>query len=552
MINKPKNIYEKILSAHLREEALTPGEEVGIKIDQTLTQDATGTVAYLQLEALNISKVKTELSVSYIDHNTLQQGSENADDHTDPATVALNYGVVLSKAGNGICHQVHLERFAQPGKTLLGSDSHTTTAGGVGSLAMGAGGLDVALAMAGKPFYFTVPNVIKIDLVGKLKAYLAAKDTILHILQLLTTKWNTDWSIEYGGDALNHLTVPMRATMANMGAETGVTTSIFPSDEITRESLKKQARGDDWGEVKADESATYEKIITVHLDTLEPLVAKPLSPDNIDLIPNIKGLRVDQVCIGSCTNSSYEDLVMVVGILKGKKIHPEVDLIVAPGSRQVLEMISENRTLSELIRSGVRIAESACGFCIGATHAPRTKAVSVRTNRNFLGRSGTKNADVYLVSPIVAVVSAIQGEIVSPAEVAIFAITTPERYPIDDSMLLTPRYKGEPIKGPNIRALPALEKLDDTTVHGIVTIKVGDKVTTDHIIPAGSRVKFRSNIEKYTGSVFEQLDASFVQRAIENREKKLANSIIAGLSYGQGSLREHAALCPAYLGVKEV
>jgi len=552
MDDKPKNIYEKILSAHLVEGDPIPGEDIGIKIDQTLTQDATGTVAYLQLEALNVSKAKTELSVSYVDHNTLQQGFENADDHKYLETVASKYGILFSKAGSGICHQVHLERFARPGKTLLGSDSHTATAGGIGSIAMGAGGLDVALAMAGKPFYFTVPKVIKIELSGKLKAYVTAKDIILHLLHLLTTKGNTGWAIEYGGEALSHLTVPMRATIANMGAEAGITTSIFPSDGITREYLKKQARGDDWVEVKADERAKYEKIITVNLDKLEPLLAKPHSPDNIDLVENVKGLRVDQVCIGSCTNSSYEDLMMVAGILKGKKIHPELGLIVAPGSRQVLEMISENGALSELIRSGARIAESACGFCIGAGHSPQSKGVSLRTsNRNFLGRSGTRDADVYLVSPIVAAASAIQGEILSPAEVAIPTITPPEKYYIDDSMILKPRYKGEPIKGQNIRALPEIEKLNDT-VHGIVTIKVGDKVTTDHIMPAGSRLKFRSNIEKYAGFVFERLDESFVQRAIENREKKLANIIIAGSSYGQGSSREHAALCPAYLGVKGV
>lgn len=491
------------------EGALSNGEDIGIKIDQTLTQDATGTMAYLQFESLNVSRVSPELSVSYVDHNTLQQGFENADDHKYLETAASRYGVLFSKPGNGICHQVHLERFARPKKTLLGSDSHTPTAGAIGSLAIGAGGLDVALAMAGKPFYLTEPRVIKIELSGILKPYVTAKDIILHLLEVLTTKGNVGFSIEYGGDALQRLTVPMRATITNMGAETGVTTSIFPSDGMAREFLKRQAREEDWREVKADEGAGYEKAIRINLGELEPLVAKPHSPDNIDLVENVRGLKVDQVCIGSCTNSSYEDLMTVAEILKDNKVHPGVSLIIAPGSRQVLEMISENGALSELIKSGARIAESACGFCIGAGHAPQSKGVSLRTsNRNFPGRSGTADADVYLVSPIVAAVSALQGEIASPAEITMPTITPPERYYIDDSMILKPRYGGEPVKGPNIKGLPKLADLGGT-VHGIVTIKVGDKVTTDHIVPAGS-------------------------------------------SYGQGSSREHAALCPAYLGVKVV
>lgn len=552
MADTPRNIYEKILSAHLLEGVLIPGEDIGIKIDQTLTQDATGTMAYLQFEALNVSRVRTELSVSYVDHNTLQQGFENADDHKYLETIASRHGILFSKSGNGICHQVHLERFAQPGKTLLGSDSHTPTAGALGSLAMGAGGLDVALAMAGKPLYFTVPHVIKIELLGILKPYVTAKDIILHILGLLSTKGNAGFAVEYGGDALPRLTVPMRATIANMGAETGVATSIFPSDGIARDFLKKQAREEDWREIKADEGAVYEKAIQINLEELEPLVAKPHSPDNIDLVEHVKGLKVDQVCIGSCTNSSYEDLMVAAGILRGNKVHPGVSLIVAPGSRQVLEMISENGALSELVKSGARIAESACGFCIGAGHAPQSKGVSLRTsNRNFPGRSGTRDAEVYLVSPIVAAVSALQGEIASPAALTVPTIAPPESYYIDDSMILKPRYSGEPIKGPNIKGLPTLADLGGT-VRGIVAIKVGDKVTTDHIVPAGSRLKFRSNIEKYASFVFEGLDENFVQRATENREKKLVNIIIAGGSYGQGSSREHAALCPAYLGVKVV
>jgi aconitate hydratase len=552
MVDQPKNIYEKILSAHLEEGALIAGKEIGIKIDQTLTQDATGTIAYLQFETLNLSGIKTELSVSYVDHNTLQQGFESADDHKYLETVASKYGILFSKAGNGICHQVHLERFARPGKTLLGSDSHTSTAGGIGSLAMGAGGLDVALAMAGKPYYFTTPKVIKIELSGRLKPYVTAKDIILHVLHLLTTKGNAGCAIEYSGDALKHLTVPMRATIANMGAELGVTTSIFPSDERAREFLKRQAREEDWIALQADIGAGYEKTIEINLDELEPLVAKPHYPDNIELVENLKGLKVDQVCIGSCTNSTYEDLMVVAGILQGKKVHPEVSLIVAPGSRQVFEMISENGALSALIQCGARIAEAACGFCIGAGHAPKSRGVSVRTNnRNFIGRSGTKDADVYLVSPIVAALSALKGEISSPTDIEIPVIIPPEMYSIDDSMILEPRHHRETIRGPNIKGMPEFMELPET-LYGIATIKVGDEVTTDHIMPAGPRLKFRSNIEKYASFTFEGLDETFVQRAIQNREGNIVNIIIAGSSYGQGSSREHAALCPAYLGVKVV
>jgi aconitate hydratase len=435
---------------------------------------------------------------------------------------------------------------------LLGSDSHTCTAGGIGSLAIGAGGLDVALAMAGNPYYFTAPKVIRVELTGKLRPYVTAKDIILHVLHLLTTKGNAGFAIEYSGDALTNLSVPMRATIANMGAEIGVTTSIFPSDERAREFMKRQAREDDWIELQADTGARYERKIKIDLDRLEPLVAKPHYPDNIDLVENLKGLKVDLVCIGSCTNSSYEDLMVVAGILKGKKVHPEVSLIVAPGSRQVFEMISENGALSALIQSGARIAEAACGFCIGAGHAPKTNGVSVRTsNRNFIGRSGTKDAAVYLVSPIVAALSALKGEIASPTNIEIPVITPPEKYYIDDSMILIPRYHGEIARGPNIKELPELFELPET-LFGIATIKVGDTVTTDDIIPAGPRVKFRSNIEKYASFTFEWLDETFAQRAIQNREGNIANIIIAGSGYGQGSSREHAALCPAYLGVKLV
>jgi predicted aconitate hydratase len=461
MADKSRNIYEKILSEHLLEGDLVPGQEIGITIDQTLTQDATGTVAYLQLEALQVERVETELSVSYGDHNTVQQGYESADDHKYLETVASRYGILFSKPGNGICHQVHLERFARPGKTLLGSDSHTPTAGALGSLAIGAGGLDVALAMAGKPFYLPVPRVIKLELTGRLKPSVTAKDVILHALSLLTTTGNSGWAIEYAGDALKGLSIPMRATMANMGAETGVTTSIFPSDGRAREFLRKQGREGDWNELQPDEGAGYEKLVRIDLDDLEPLAAKPHSPDNVDRVENLQGLKVDQVCIGSCTNSSYEDLMMTAEILSGNKVHPRVSLVVAARS-------------------------------------------------------------------------ALKGEIANPAEFPLPAITPPERYPIDDSMVLQPRYEGEPVKGPNIGDLPRLDELPGT-IDGVAAIKVGDQVTTDHIVPAGSRLKYRSNIAKYARYVFEGLDGGFVERAAKNRDRNLTNIIIAGVSYGQGS-----------------
>jgi aconitate hydratase len=546
-----KNIYEKIFSMHA-DGSVMPGKETAIKIDQTLTQDATGTLAYLQFEALGVPKVKTELSVSYVDHNTLQMGFENADDHKYLETTASKYGILYSRAGNGICHQVHLERFARPGKTLLGSDSHTPTAGGIGSLAIGAGGLDVALAMAGFAYSIIVPKVIKIELAGRLKPYVTAKDIILHILKLLTTKGNVGYAIEYGGDALEHLTVPMRATITNMGAELGVTTSIFPSDDVTKDFLKKQKREKDWIELKADEGAGYDKTIKIDLDKLEPLVAKPHSPDNIDSIENVKDINVDQVCIGSCTNSSYEDLMVVSEILKGKKIHPDVNLIIAPGSRQVFEMIANNGALSELIKSGARIVESACGFCIGAGHSPKSKGVSLRTsNRNFLGRSGTKDAGIYLVSPVVAAVSALKGKLTNPDKTEIPEIASPDKYYIDDSMILQPKFIDKVVKGPNIKELPKIPELAET-LSGVIVIKVGDKITTDHIMPAGPRLKFRSNIEKYSTFVFESVDKDFVEKALKNKKKNIANFIIAGESYGQGSSREHAAICPAYLGVRAV
>lgn len=549
MTTNPRNIYEKIFASHLLD---AQDSSTSIKIDQTLTQDATGTITYLQFESLKVPKVKTELSVSYVDHNTVQQGFENADDHAYLQSVASKYGILFSKPGNGICHLVHLERFAKPGKTLLGSDSHTPTAGGIGSLAIGAGGLDVALAMAGKPFSLPLPKIIKIELSGRLKPYVTAKDIILHILKLLSTKGNVGHALEYGGDALKFISVPMRATISNMGAELGVTTSIFPSDEVTKDFLRKQGREQDWLELKADSGAEYEKTININLNELQPLIAKPHSPDNIDTVENLKGKKVDQVCIGSCTNSSYEDLMLISELLKAKTVHEDVSLIIAPGSRQVLEMISQDGALAELIKSGARIAESACGFCIGASHSPKSKATSLRTNnRNFLGRSGTKDAEVYLVSPIVAAISAIAGKIVNPKETTIPTIKPLKTYYTDDSMILKPKFDDNVIKGANIRSLPRFLKLQET-LGGIATIKVGDNITTDHIIPAGLRLKYRSNIEKYSEFVFEPVDKEFVKRAKENKKNGLANFIIAGQSYGQGSSREHAALCAAYLGVKSV
>lgn len=552
-----KNIVYKILESHLIEGELRPGSEIAIKVDQTLTQDATGTMTYLQLEAMGVPRVKTELSVSYVDHNTLQDGFENADDHRYLQTVAAKYGIYYSKAGNGICHQVHLERFGRPGKTLLGSDSHTPTAGGIGMLAIGAGGLDVAVAMAGGPFYLACPRVIKVNLTGRLKPWVAAKDVILAILEKLTTKGNVGFVIEYDGEGVKTLSVPERATITNMGAELGVTSSIFPSDEITKAFLKAQRRKDQWIELLPDVDADYEKIIELNLENLEPRVAKPHSPDNIALVRDVAGTKVDQVMVGSCTNSSYRDLMIVASMLKGRSIHSDVSFGVAPGSRQVLEMIAKNGALADIIASGARILESTCGFCIGAGQAPRSDAVSVRTsNRNFEGRSGTKSARVFLSSPETATAAALKGEFIDPRDLGILypKIEMPEEFWIDDSMILPPSSIPEEIivfRGPNIGPPPRGEALPET-ITGVVAIKVGDKITTDHIMPAGSRLKYRSNISKYAEFVFEGVDSTFAKRALENKKAGLHNIIVAGASYGQGSSREHAAICPMYLGVRAV
>ena len=555
-----KNIVQKILENHIVEGTLDPGKEIAIKIDQTLTQDATGTMAYLQFEAMGVPKVETELSVSYVDHNTVQIGYENADDHKYLQSIAAKYGIIYSRAGNGICHQVHLERFGKPGKTLLGSDSHTPTGGGIGMIAIGAGGLDVAVAMAGGPFYLTSPRVIKVNLHGRLKPWVAAKDVVLKMLEIFTTKGNVGCVFEYGGEGVKTLSVPERATITNMGAECGVTTSVFPSDEITKAFLKAQGREKDWVEIKADPDADYEKEIDLNLDEIVPLTAFPHSPGNVKTVRDVQGMEVDQVCLGSCTNSSYKDLMTVAHILKGKTAHPNVSFVIAPGSRQVLENIARDGGLTDLIHAGARIAESACGFCIGNSQSPKTDSVSLRTsNRNFLGRSGTKSANVYLVSPETAAAAVITGKITDPHDLEKMGvrypkIKMPDKFYIDDSMFIFPKDADKTVKiyrGPNIGDPPASSPMSDT-IKGKVTIKVGDKITTDHIIPAGSKMKYRSNVPKYSEYVFEIVDPTFHDRAETIRDSGKHNIIVGGLSYGQGSSREHAAICPMYLGVKAV
>lgn len=554
-----KNIVQKILDAHIVEGKAVTGQEVGIRIDQTLTQDATGTMAYLQFEALGFERIKTELSVSYVDHNTIQDGYENADDHKYLQTVAAKYGIKFSKPGNGICHQVHLERFGVPGKTLLGSDSHTPTGGGIGMIAIGAGGLDVAVAMGGGPFYMTYPKVIKVNLTGALRPWVAAKDIILKVLEVLSTKGNVGAVVEYGGPGVASLTVPERSTITNMGAELGVTTSVFPSDASTQAFLKAQGRGDCFVAMSADPDASYDRIIDIDLSTLEPRAACPHSPGNVKTLKEISGIPVDQVLIGSCTNASYRDLMIVASALKGKKIAPNVSLGVACGSKQVLEMISRNGALADIVSSGARILESACGFCIGNSMAPKTDAVSVRTsNRNFFGRSGTSSAQVYLTSPEAATAIALSGKICDPRDVfsdnQYPSISVPEKFVIDDSMVLEPSSNPSQVqivRGPNIGDPPSNQPCPQA-LNGVVTVKVADKITTDHIMPAGSRLKYRSNIPKYAEFVFENEAPGFAAKALANRNNGIHNIIVAGESYGQGSSREHAAICPMFLGVKMV
>ncbi len=547
------SVAKKILKEHLKSGELKSGKEIGIVIDQTLTQDATGTMAYLQFEAMGIPKVRTKLSVSYVDHNMLQEGFENADDHRFLQSIAAKYGIYFSRPGNGICHQVHLERFAVPGQTLLGSDSHTPTAGGLGMIAIGAGGLAVALAMAGEPYFLPMPKIVNVKLTGKLRPWVSAKDIILELLRRLTVKGGVGKIFEYSGDGVKTLEIPQRATITNMGAELGATTSIFPSDEITRDYLKRQKRDKVWKKLVADPDAEYDEVIEIDLEELEPLIASPHSPDNVKKVSELKGMKVQQVCIGSCTNSSYRDLMVVAGILKGKKVHPDVSLSINPGSKQVLEMIAENGALKDIIAAGARILENACGPCIGMGQAPPSKGVSLRTfNRNFEGRSGTKDANVYLCSPEVAAVSAIKGEITDPRRFGKpIRVKSPARYIINDNMIIPPSKnpeKVEIIRGPNIKPLPEMTPLPDT-ISGRVLIKVGDNISTDHILPAGAKVlPLRSNIPAISEYTFSGVDKEFVKRAKEWD----GGFIIGGQNYGQGSSREHAALAPRYLKVKAV
>ncbi|GAA0242286.1 aconitate hydratase [Metaclostridioides mangenotii] len=547
------NLVYKILKKHLVEGELVAGNSIGIKIDQTLTQDSTGTMAYLQLEAMGIDRVKTKRSVAFVDHNMLQQGFENADDHKYIQTVAEKYGVLFSKPGNGICHQVFLERFSTPGDTLLGSDSHTPTAGGVGMLAMGAGGLDVAIAMAGGTYYIKAPIVCKVNLIGKLNPMVSSKDIILEVLRRETVKGGVGKVYEYGGEGLKYLSVPQRATVTNMGAELGATTSIFPSDDKTRDFFASQNRVDEWLELKADEDATYDQEITINLSELKPLAAKPHSPDNVDEISNIGEIKVDQVAIGSCTNSSFEDLMKVAQVLKGRKVHKNVSLVIAPGSRQVMEMIARNGALGDIISAGGRILENSCGPCIGMGQSPGTDAVSLRTfNRNFYGRSGTLSADVYLVSPETAAVSAVEGVLTDPSKYDIkFENLTVDAFLIDDSMIINPSEDGnevEVVRGPNIKPFPVSKELEES-IAGSVVLKVEDNITTDHIMPSNAKLlPFRSNIPYLANFCFNTVDEFFPDRAKENN----GGFIIGGDNYGQGSSREHAALAPLYLGVKGV
>ena len=553
---KPKNVTEKIIAAHLVEGDMAVDRELGIRIDQTLTQDATGTMAYLQFEAMGLKRIRNDLAVSYVDHNTVQIGFENADDHDFLASIAKKYGIIYSKAGNGICHQLHLERFGKPGTTLLGSDSHTPTGGGIGQIAIGAGGIDIAVAMAGGAFHIPRPKVRGIELTGRMPAGTSAKDVILKVLEKFGTKGNVGWIFEYFGPGVAALDVPSRATIANMGAELGVTTSVFPSDRVTRHFLEAQGRGGDFTEIVADKGAKYDDVFTVDLDRLEPLAAAPHSPGNVVRVKSIAGKKVNQILIGSCTNSSYRDIRTVAQILKGKKVAKEVEVGIACGSRQVVEMLLKDGSLAILHAAGCRMLENACGFCIGAHMSPSTNAVSLRTNnRNFEGRSGTRSAQVYLVSPETAAASALTGKVTACEGVA--KVPMPKKFPAVDDMFLYRETagKGVPktkiVRGPNIAPVPAGSAMPENLA-AKVAIKVGDKITTDHIMPAGARLKYRSNVPEYAKYVFEPCDRDFHDNCRRNQSEGWANVIVAGESYGQGSSREHAALCPMYLGVKAV
>ena len=548
-------LTEKILKEHLVEGEMIRGEEIGIRIDQTLTQDATGTMAYLEFEAMGVPRVKTERSVAYIDHNTLQSGFENADDHRFIGSVCKKHGIYFSRPGNGICHQVHLERFGIPGKTLIGSDSHTPTGGGIGMIAIGAGGMDVAVAMGGGTYYITCPKIVKVELTGKLSPWVAAKDVILEVLKRLTVKGGVGKVIEYCGEGVKTLSVPERATITNMGAELGATTSIFPSDETTRQFLKAQGREGDYTELSADADAVYDEVVEINLSELVPLAACPHSPDNVKSVDEIGPMKIDQVCIGSCTNSSLLDMLKVAYILKGKTVHPDVSLSIAPGSKQVLNMLAENGALATMIDAGARILESACGPCIGMGQSPNSGGISLRTfNRNFEGRSGTKDGQIYLVSPEMAAASAITGVLTDPRTLGDMPeFKLPEVFTINDNMIVPPVPEEEMdsvevLRGPNIKPFPVSDAMPDE-IDAKCSLKVGDNITTDHIMPAGAKIlPLRSNIPKISQYCFAVCDEEFPKRALE-----LGKSIIVGGSnYGQGSSREHAALAPLYLGVKAV
>ena len=548
-------IAQKIIKEHLLCGEMVVGEEIGLRIDQTLTQDATGTMAYLQFEAMGIDRVKTELSVAYIDHNTLQAGFENADDHRYIQTVTKKHGIRFSRPGNGICHQVHLERFSRPGKTLIGSDSHTPTAGGIGMLGMGAGGLDVAVAMGGGAYYITMPKMIKINLVGKLSDYVGAKDVILEVLRLLGVKGGVGAIVEYAGEGVKTLSVPQRATITNMGAELGATSSIFPSDEISKAFLTAQGRGEDWVELSSDSDAVYDAEYTVDLSSLKPLAACPHSPDNVKEVSTLAGMKINQVCIGSCTNSSLSDMLTVAAMLKGKTVHPDVSLSISPGSKQVYTMLAECGALADLINAGARILECACGPCIGMGFSPQSAGVSLRTfNRNFLARSGTADAQVYLVSPETAAASAIAGVFTDPTELGVAPqVEIPSQFKINDNLIEMPATIEEAAevvveRGPNIKPIP-IGKAPEKDLSCQLILKVGDNITTDHIMPAGTKVlPYRSNVPKLSEFCFTVCDKDFPERA----KKKGGGVIIGGANYGQGSSREHAALVPLYLGVKAV
>ena len=548
-------LAQKILKAHLVSGEMIAGQEIGIKIDQTLTQDATGTMAYLEFEAMGVPRVKTEKSVAYIDHNTLQSGFENADDHRFIGSVCKKHGIYFSRPGNGICHQVHLERFGKPGKTLIGSDSHTPTGGGIGMIAIGAGGMDVAVAMGGGTYYITCPKIVKVNLTGKLNPWVAAKDVILEVLKRLSVKGGVGKIIEYCGEGVATLSVPERATITNMGAELGATTSIFPSDEVTRQFLKAQCREEDYTPLSADADAVYDEVVDINLSELVPLAACPHSPDNVKSVEEIGAMKIDQVCIGSCTNSSLLDMLKVAYILKGKTVHPDVSLSIAPGSKQVLNMLAACGALSDMIDAGARILESACGPCIGMGQSPNSGGISLRTfNRNFEGRSGTKDGQIYLVSPELAAASALTGVLTDPrtlGEMPEFEL--PEIFTINDNMVVPPVDEAdmdsvEVLRGPNIKPFPVSEKLADE-ITAKCSLKVGDNITTDHIMPAGAKIlPLRSNIPKISEYCFAVCDEKFHDRALELKK----SVIVGGSNYGQGSSREHAALAPLYLGVKAV